>query len=225
MLDPKINRYEFSELTKKPRAVAFADLNFFSQSLLYEEFSEAIGYFDIIYCDGYWLYRMLRFFGYKVVYMPGPEFFNKFIKAESNIALLSKYKRFEIPEVLRYENLNIITLPFVQEVNEFNFTKLANLVDGCPDIFVSLGCPKQELFISRIIKHVPEGSSFYAVGAAVDFWLGKEKRAPRIFNKLHLEFFWRLIVARRKQLKKWKNFPIVLIWFIKNLFLKIFRKY
>jgi UDP-N-acetyl-D-mannosaminuronic acid transferase (WecB/TagA/CpsF family) len=220
MFDPRIEKYEFSRLNR-PKAVAFADLNFFGQSLLNEEFNSALKVFDVIYCDGYWLYKVLKILGNNVVYKPGPLFFNEFAKNNKKFTILSKYSESQICELLRCNDLNIVELPFVNNVDEFEYLRISKLIT-CDHIFVSIGCPKQELFIDRIIRHLPEGVTLYAVGAAIDFSLGKEKRAPHFIQRLRLESVWRLIISGRKQWKKWKKVPIVLIWFIKRLLLKIF---
>ena len=222
MLDPKIRKYEHSKF-ENPRAIAFSDFNFFGQSLVNKEFNEAIDVFDIIYCDGYWLYISLRSLGFNVVYKPGPLFFTEFAKKNIKFTVLSKYSQADIDKVFGINRLNVVELPFVDNVDDFNFEGLSKLIE-CEDIFVSIGCPKQEFFICKIIPYLPEGVTLYAVGAAIDFSLGKEKRAPQLIQILRLEFLWRLIISVRKQWKKWKNVPKVLIWFIKKLLLKIFQK-
>ena len=219
MFDPRLEKYEFSKLNR-PKAIAFADLNFFGQSLQNKDFNSALKVFDVIYCDGYWLYTLLKFLGNNVVYKPGPTFFNEFTKNHNKLTILSKYSESQICGFLRSNDLNIVELPFVNNVDEFEYVRISKLIT-CDHIFVSLGCPKQELFIDRIIRYLPEGVTLYAVGAAVDFSLGKEKRAPNFIQSLRLEFVWRLIISGRKQWKKWKKVPIVLIWFTKKLLRKI----
>jgi N-acetylglucosaminyldiphosphoundecaprenol N-acetyl-beta-D-mannosaminyltransferase len=84
-------------------------------------------------------------------------------------------------------------------------------------IFVSLGCPKQEIWMYRqkdYIKGVMIG-----VGAAFDFIVGDIKRPPVIFQKLGLEWFFRLI-AEPKRL--WKRYAYNNPMFIYN-FIKTFR--
>lgn len=220
MFDPKIEKYKFSKLAS-PKAVAFADFNFFGQSLLNKEFNSALEVFDFIYCDGYWLYTLLRLLGNDVTYKPGPTFFNEFTKKHKELTILSKYKEAQMFEGLSCNSLNIVELPVVNDIDEFEFEKISDLIIY-NHVFVSLGCPKQELFIDRIMQYLPEGVTLYAVGAAIDFSLGKENRAPRFVQSLRLEFFWRLIVSGKKQWKKWKNVPIVLTWFTKKLLLRIF---
>ncbi len=57
--------------------------------------------------------------------------------------------------------------------------------------FVLLGAPKQEIFAHRAVA---KGSKcgFICVGAAADFIAGDQVRAPYFFQKVGLEWFWRL---------------------------------
>lgn len=61
-----------------------------------------------------------------------------------------------------------------------------------PDLlFVALGAPKQEKWIYQHRK-ILNVKVAMGVGGALDVWAGAAKRAPGIFQKLHLEWFYRL---------------------------------
>lgn len=62
-----------------------------------------------------------------------------------------------------------------------------------PDIlFVALGAPKQEKWIYANRKLL-NAKVAMGVGGAFDVWSGVAKRAPKIFQDLHLEWFYRLL--------------------------------
>lgn len=62
-----------------------------------------------------------------------------------------------------------------------------------PDlIFVALGFPKQEFWIHKHMQHFQKGL-FMGVGGSFDVWAGEVKRAPEIWIKFHLEWFYRLL--------------------------------
>ncbi|WP_108682511.1 WecB/TagA/CpsF family glycosyltransferase [Methyloceanibacter sp. wino2] len=62
---------------------------------------------------------------------------------------------------------------------------------GARICFVMLGAPKQELFAARALERgIPCG--FVCVGAAADFLTGHQIRAPQLFQKLGIEWLWRL---------------------------------
>lgn len=67
----------------------------------------------------------------------------------------------------------------------------------CDILFVALGAPKQEKWISKYQK-VLTASVAIGVGGCVDVWAGNAKRAPKIFIKFGLEWFYRLLMDPRR---------------------------
>ncbi len=59
-------------------------------------------------------------------------------------------------------------------------------------LFVGLGHPKQEKFLWKI-KGLKKFNIGLGVGGSFDMVSGKRKRAPEFFQKLGLEWFWRLV--------------------------------
>ena len=64
---------------------------------------------------------------------------------------------------------------------------------GARVLFVAFGARRQEFWIARNLPKLPEVRLAIGVGGAFDFIAGKIARAPRIFQKLGIEFFWRLL--------------------------------
>ena len=62
---------------------------------------------------------------------------------------------------------------------------------GARICFVALGAPKQEFFSDHMIRLHP-GIGFLGIGAAIDFVSGAQVRAPALFQRLGLEWLWRL---------------------------------
>lgn len=162
-------------------------------------------------CDGSsialltsWLYKQ-DFKSY-----PGPDLFCDYIKSgyrqcflgnteEVLVALQSKMSNLG----LDVESCKFVSLPFC-EVDKFDYEKIAfNINNFKPDIiWVSLGAPKQELFISKLYPHIHQGLLF-AIGAAVNFYVGgKIKRAPLWMQKNHIEWLFRLFSEPNKQIKR-----------------------
>jgi N-acetylglucosaminyldiphosphoundecaprenol N-acetyl-beta-D-mannosaminyltransferase len=73
-----------------------------------------------------------------------------------------------------------------------------------PDIlFVAMGIPRQEKFLSQYGERI--GAKVGAgVGGSLDVYSGRAKRAPKIFQQLKLEWFWRLILNPSKWQKTMK---------------------
>lgn len=62
---------------------------------------------------------------------------------------------------------------------------------GADLVLVALGAPKQELFIHRIRAVCPQ-AVFLGIGAALDFVIGRVRRAPRWMSEAGLEWAFRL---------------------------------
>lgn len=63
-----------------------------------------------------------------------------------------------------------------------------------PDIlFVCLGFPKQEEWISKNTPRLPFLRLSMGLGGSLDVWSGEVKRAPDVFQKLGLEWLWRAV--------------------------------
>lgn len=100
-------------------------------------------------------------------------------------------------------NMLFMELPFCA-VEDFDYEAIANEVNtfNADIIWISLGAPKQEQFMSHLTPHLHRGVSI-AVGAAFKFYSGVgERRAPQWMLRMHLEFVYRLFAAPRKQFRR-----------------------
>ncbi|HBG81378.1 TPA: hypothetical protein DDW69_00900 [candidate division CPR2 bacterium] len=60
-------------------------------------------------------------------------------------------------------------------------------------LFVAFGSPKQELWIIKNLPHLHHISLAIGEGGSFDFVAGVQKRAPKMLQKIGLEWLWRLI--------------------------------
>ncbi len=92
------------------------------------------------------------------------------------------------------------SLPF-KDVNDFDYESIANDINisSSDIVWVSLGAPKQEIFMSKLLPYLDKGVLF-GIGAAFNFYLNEDqyKRAPKILRTLKLEWFYRLIFEPKK---------------------------
>ena len=95
-----------------------------------------------------------------------------------------------------------VDLPFVG-VDEFDYPGIAARINEIqPDIvWVSLGAPKQEIFISRILPYVDRGV-FVAIGAAFSFYTGDLHRTNKTIGGLRLRWLERIFKEPKKQLRR-----------------------
>ncbi|MBN2087916.1 WecB/TagA/CpsF family glycosyltransferase [Candidatus Peregrinibacteria bacterium] len=83
-------------------------------------------------------------------------------------------------------------------------------------LFVAYGCPSQELWISRNLPKLETVKVAIGVGGAFDFAAKKIRRAPRIIQKIGLEWLWRLILQPSRIKRIW-NATFVFVSFIYKL--------
>ncbi|MCC7230541.1 MAG: WecB/TagA/CpsF family glycosyltransferase [Fimbriimonadaceae bacterium] len=88
------------------------------------------------------------------------------------------------------------------EIDDAWCSDLAKSIGERSIIFVALGCPKQELMISALRKHLPN-AVYIAVGGSFEMMAGIIKRAPGWMQKLGMEWFYRLA---REPKRLWRRY-------------------
>lgn len=115
--------------------------------------------------------------------------------------------------VKMYRELKVVGVIDGYEKNEQAIIETINLAK--PDIiFVALGSPGQEYWITKNMQHLYP-SVYQGVGGSFDVISGKIKRAPVFFQKLGLEWLYRLF----KEPSRWKRqliLPKFLLRMLKN---------
>lgn len=88
-----------------------------------------------------------------------------------------------------------------QDENE----KIYRLINesGANVVLVGVGCPKQEKWIDKHKAQMPGVDVWMALGATIDFEAGNIKRAPIIWRKLYMEWFYRLLQEPRRMYKRY----------------------
>lgn len=100
-------------------------------------------------------------------------------------------------------DMQFVELPY-RQVDDFDYEEIARTVhaDGADIIWVALGAPKQEIFMSKLKSHLHRGVMI-AVGAAFKFYSGIDvKRAPQWMIQNHLEFVYRIFSEPKKQIRR-----------------------
>ncbi|TKH44089.1 glycosyltransferase [Paenibacillus terrae] len=86
---------------------------------------------------------------------------------------------------------------------------------GAHIIFVSLGCPKQEIWMYRNKDRIR--GVMIGVGAAFDYITGKVRRPPLMIQRLGLEWLYRLISEPKRLWKRYAyNNPVYVYRFFKS---------
>ncbi len=84
---------------------------------------------------------------------------------------------------------------------------------GADVVFVCLGAPKQEKFIAAHMEEI-HATLFCGLGGSLDVFAGEAKRAPKLFIKLGLEWFYRLLKqpSRIGRMMKLPKFLLIVLW-------------
>lgn len=88
-----------------------------------------------------------------------------------------------------------------QDENE----KIYRLINesGANVVLVGVGCPKQEKWIDKHKAQMPGVDVWMALGATIDFEAGNIKRAPIIWRKLCMEWFYRFLQEPQRMYKRY----------------------
>ncbi len=89
-------------------------------------------------------------------------------------------------------------------------------------ILVGYGHVKQELWVGRNSRNIPARVSV-GVGGTLDYLSGNIKRAPKVFRKLGLEWFYRLITQPKRILRILKA-TLLFSYLSNTLIKKVFSK-
>jgi N-acetylglucosaminyldiphosphoundecaprenol N-acetyl-beta-D-mannosaminyltransferase len=104
----------------------------------------------------------------------------------------------------RFPDLNIQIIDTSQWTNSvYDIRRLRELVqyNALSIVLLCLGHPKQELLAKELKNYDWAGSRpdwIMCVGATIDFLTGEQKRAPKAFQKIGLEWFYRLVTNPKK---------------------------
>lgn len=80
------------------------------------------------------------------------------------------------------------------------------VAEARPDfLFVAMGIPRQEKFIVKT-QSIIQAKVAMGVGGSFDVFSGRTRRAPRLFQRLKLEWAWRLMLNPKK-IAKVKSLP------------------
>ena len=94
---------------------------------------------------------------------------------------------------------------------------------GANVVLVGVGCPKQEKWIFNHKDNMPNVHIWMALGATIDFEAGNIKRAPKIFQKLYLEWFYRFLMEPKRMFKRYFIDDILFFYYFAKQLLGIYR--
>jgi len=203
--------------------VAFANAHMVVEAQLHTSFYEVMQRMDLICADGapiYWLVRKKR--GGRVDKIAGPEFMPSFCR--QSVALGHRHFIYGgapgvAEEAIKqmeklYPGIKVVghhSPPF-RKLTALEIREIASKINECGAdlVWVCLGCPKQEEWMSEISPYL-DGKVLLAVGQAVDIMAGRKKRAPAILTKLGVEWLYRFV---QEPQRLWRRYLVTNLIFI-----------
>lgn len=94
---------------------------------------------------------------------------------------------------------------------------------GATVVLVGVGCPKQEKWIDANKDMMPNVKIWMALGATIDFEAGNVKRAPMIWQRLYMEWFYRFLQEPRRMYKRYFVDDPKFFWFFLKQLLDLYK--
>jgi len=191
--------------------ICFTDANVLSIARKNKEYLSVLQGAMINSCDGGSVAMMVnRIHGTNVRAYNGPDLFVNYIGRSDFKQLLlgnTKEKYQMIVEELKrrgfsFDHVSYLDVPFAK-VEEFDYKTIAEKINSMDAdiIWVSLGAPKQERFMSKLLPYINRGVLF-GIGAAFNFYIGKNIQPSLHFGAFRFIWLDRIFREPRKQLRR-----------------------
>ena len=169
-------------------------------------------------CDSSYIAKMAGdIYGQKFEAYNGPRVFEYYIKKPYKQLLLGNTEETyqKIVDKMRAdggnpENLKYQPVPFAK-VEDFDYAGIASQINEIkPDlIWVSLGAPKQERFMSLMLPHLKQGVMF-GIGAAFNYYVGSINEPKMQIGGLRFIWLQRIFEEPKKQIRRCWHFLTVI---------------
>ena len=181
------------------------------------DFAEIIKEADMVIPDGVGVKIALKLNGVNTERIPGIDFARR---------LLSEAAVNNIPVAIVGAKEEVIQKAVENLKNEINGLNIVYYHNGYFDndntiyeeinakspklILVAMGSPRQEKFIYKA-KEVLKPALMIGIGGSLDVWSGMVKRAPKIFQIMGLEWFYRTVTQPSRIKRIFPTLPVFLI--------------
>ena len=117
------------------------------------------------------------------------------------------------------------TIVFGFEKNEEECSQLVDIVNasGASVLLVGVGAPKQEKWIRKYRYRMPNVKIFMALGATIDFEANELKRAPAVYQKIGMEWFYRFLKEPRRLYRRYFIDDIKFFYYFLKQLLGIYK--
>lgn len=190
------------------------------------DFAEIINSAELVVADGIGVEIGLKILGYKVKRIAGIDLgkalVEKFTASGKSVAMIGA-KPGVVDSAIEnlskeYQSLNVVYSHDGYFDNDEDIIK--SVISANPDlILVALGSPKQEFFIHNLKEKLPN-STLIGLGGSFDVWAGVVERAPKIYQKLGLEWLYRTLKEPKRFKRIFPTLPLFVLKVLKERFSK-----
>jgi N-acetylglucosaminyldiphosphoundecaprenol N-acetyl-beta-D-mannosaminyltransferase len=152
-------------------------------------------------CDSRILHRLAQGAGLQLPVVPGSDLtaalFERVIRPGDPVAILGGSpsaiaelrERYGLSDLAHYDP----PMGFAADPAQFE-RALAFLLDArARYVFLAVGSPQQELLAYQLQRRRAATGTGFCIGASLDFLTGRQSRAPRVIQRLSLEWLYRLL--------------------------------
>lgn len=190
------------------------------------DFAEIINSAELVVADGIGVEIGLKILGHSVKRIAGIDLgkalVEKFTASGKSVAMIGA-KPGVVDSAIEnlskeYQNLNVVYSHDGYFDNDEDI--IESVISANPDlILVALGSPKQEFFIHNIKEKLPN-STLIGLGGSFDVWAGVVERAPKIYQKLGLEWLYRTLKEPKRFKRIFPTLPLFVLKVLKERFSK-----
>ena len=200
----------------KSKLIVPLNLEVYRNALIIKEFYSVCQNADLVIPDGISIIHLLKLkYNKRLTRITGNDLFKLILSIGNEHPLKIAYVGSTSKVIEKLKNKVRIDYPGCKivaaispsynfENNEVENNKvLQQLINSAPDVlFLALGNPRQELWLNKYKEQI--GSKLnIGVGAVFDFYTGHKRRSPKLFQKLALEWAWRLLQEPRRLSKRY----------------------
>lgn len=111
------------------------------------------------------------------------------------------------------------------EKNEEECKEIVNIINksGANVVLVGVGAPKQEKWIMKWKHLMPGVKVWMALGATIDFEAGNVKRAPKIYQKLAMEWLYRFTREPKRLFHRYFVDDMKFFWYFGKQLLGVYK--
>ncbi len=226
LMGTEINNYTFEEGVNKGIELMNSDKvsqvitinpEMFKEMEHNQEFKQIIEEAEMVIPDGIGIKIALKLKGQDCTRIAGIDFARRLLeecaKNSDSVAIIGSKEEVITKAVENLKNeisgLNIVYFHngYFNDNNEI-YKDLAE--KNAKLILVALGSPKQEFFIYNA-KKILQNCLMVGIGGSLDVWSGQVKRAPKIWQKLGLEWLYRTLSQPERFKRIFPTLPLFLL--------------